>query len=280
MYRYEHQLVRRQMYGLMGGLARSVLVSTGFLFLSSTSPALAQSVEPDAVPCVRQGSQPICSFPKTIVDACAALPASSVFSQCNIFALAIGNSTIRQDEKGRSYASATFKYSERNSCSTGDNDAFSFLGKCDTFASYVQVLRELQTKKCFALVNSALLGVQREEDTFRNNPNKVVQKLEIPGVSRRITFTPSAVGPLLNQASSILVRSADPKRTFIRSGPAISALSLLELESPLTIKLENLKANPAKIRITRGIGTSSDFLDFPLGRREELALIDVLSACQ
>jgi hypothetical protein len=192
----------------------------------------------------------------------------------------MGNSTIKQDESGRSYASATFKYSERNSCSTGDNDALSFLGKCDTFAAYVQVFRDLQTNKCFAFVNSALLGVQREEDTFRNSPNKVVQKLEIPGVSRRITFTPSAGGPLLNQASSILVRSVDPQRSFIRSGPAISALSLLELESPLTIKPENLKANPAKIRLTRGIGTNSDFLDFPLGRREELALNEVLSACQ
>jgi hypothetical protein len=280
MYHSQQLLVVQPMDGLIGGLARSLLVTTGVFFLPVPLPLLAQSVQPVSVPCVRQGSQPICSFPKTIVDACAALPASSVFSQCNIFALAIGNSTTKQDESGRSYTSATFKYSERNSCSTGDNDALSFLGKCDTFAAYVQVLRELQTNKCFALVNSALLGVQREEDTFRNSPNKVVQKLEIPGVSRRITFTPSAGGPLLNQPSSILVRTSNPLRTSIRSGPAISALSLLELESPLTVKPENLKPNPAKIRLTRGIGTSSDFLDFPLGRREELALNDVLSACQ
>lgn len=268
------------MVDLLGGVVRRGLVPSGLSLLAVASASLAQQPTSDTVPCVRQGTQPICSFPKTIVEACAGLPANSVFSQCNIFALAMGNTTTKQDDKGRSYASLTFKYSERNSCSTGDNDALSFFGKCDTFAAYVQVLRDLQTNKCYALVNSALLGVQREEDTFRNNPNKVVQKLEIPGVSRRITFTPAASGPLLDQASAILVRTADPQRSYIRSGPAISALSVLELESPLTVKPENLKPNPAKIRLTRGIGTSSDFLDFPLGRREELALNEMLSACQ
>ena len=242
--------------------------------------AMAQVAGLVDVPCFRKGSEPICNFPKTIVEACLALPPTSVFSQCNVFALAIGNVTTKQDGNGRSFKSVILKYSERNNCSTGDNESFTFFGKCDTFAAYVQVLRDERTNKCYALVNSALLGIQREEDTFRNNPNKVVQKLEIPGVSRRITFTPSTGGHFLGQASAILVRTADPQRPYIRSGPAISALSVLELESALTVKPENLKPNPAKLRLTRGVGTSSDFLDFPLGRREEIALNDVLSGCQ
>jgi hypothetical protein len=55
---------------------------------------------------------------------------------------------------------------------------------------------------------------------------------------------------------------------------------VLELESALTVKPENLKPNAAKIRLTRGLGTSSDFLDFPLGSREETALNAILSSCQ
>jgi hypothetical protein len=248
--------------------------------VADQSIAMGQFVGLADVPCFRKGTQPICNFPKTIVEACAALPSTSVFAQCNIFALSIGNVATRQDDKGRSYESAIFKYSERNNCSTGNNEPLTLFGKCDTFAAYVQLLRDSQTNKCYALVNSALLGVLREEDTFRNNPNKVVQKLEIPGVSRRITFTPTTGGPFLGQPSAIRVRSADPLRPFIRSGPAISALSVLELESALTVKPENLKPNAAKIRLTRGLGTSSDFLDFPLGSREETALNAILSSCQ
>jgi hypothetical protein len=242
--------------------------------------AVAQGSGLADVPCFRKGAEPICNIPKTIVEACLTLPATSMFAQCNVFALTIGNVAIKHDDKGRSFESVIFKYSERNNCATGDNESFTFFGKCDTFAAYVQLLRDLQTNKCYSIVNSALLGIQREEDTFRNNPNKVVQKLEIPGVSRRITFTPMAGGPFLGQASSILLRSADPQRPYIRSGPAISALSVLELESALTVKPDNLKPNPAKIRLTRGIGTGSDFLDFPLGRREESALNSVLSGCR
>ena len=234
----------------------------------------------DSDDCFEQGKKPICRFPKTIVDVCERLAPTSVFAQCNIFALAIGNAITRTDDKGRSFMSVIFKYSERNNCSTGDNDALSLLGKCDTFAAYVQILRDLATSKCYALANSALLGVQRREDVPRNDPNKVIQKLEIPGVSRRITFTPSNRGLLLDQDSAVLIRTPDPKRRFLRSGPAISALSVLELESALTVKPENLKSNPAKIRLTRGIGTSSDFLDFSLGHREETALNAVLSGCQ
>jgi hypothetical protein len=262
-------------YSLIG-----VALSGLAIALAAQPSSMAQTSAPHDEVCIQQGTQPTCTFPKSIVEQCAALPSSSVFAQCNIFALTMGIATTKQDEKGRTYASATFKYSERNNCSSGDNGTLALLGKCDTFAAYVQLLRDLQTNRCYALVNSALLGVQRKDDIFRNNPSKVVQKLEIPGVSRRITFTPATRNPLLDQASAILVRSADPQRPFINSGPAISALSVLELESALTVKPENLKPNPAKIRLTRGLGTSSDFLDFPMGRREEVALNNVLSGCK
>jgi hypothetical protein len=240
--------------------------------------AAADDAEP--IPCISQGAQGICIFPQTLVDICAQLSSASVFAQCNIYALPIGSATPKQDDHGRSYLSAIFKYSERNDCHTGGNSLIPLLGKCDTFAAYAQLLRDMETNKCYALVNSALLGAQREEDTVRNNPNKVVQKLEIPGVSRRITFTPARRAPLLEQASSPLLRTPDPQRPFVRSGPAISALSLLELESTLTVNPENLKPNPAKIRITRGVGSRSDFLDIPLGSREEASLNQVLSGCQ
>lgn len=254
--------------------------TTPFAIMATPLVATAQAGNSAEVPCIDQGTRTTCSFPKTIVEACSALPEGSVFAQCNIFALALGNAATKQDDKGRSYASVILKYSERNTCSTGDNEWFSWRGKCDTFSAYVQVLRELKTNKCYALVNSALLGVQRKEDTFRNDPNKPVQKLEIPGVSRRITFTPAARSPLLESGNAVLVRSADRTRPYIRSGPAISALSLLELESSLTVKPENLKPNPAKLRLTRGFGTGSDFLDFSLDRGEEVALNTVLSGCQ
>jgi hypothetical protein len=256
------------------------LATTSFTIMANPLVATAQAGNPADVPCLAQGTRTTCSFPKTVVEACAALPEGSVFAQCNIFTLALGNTISKQDDMGRSYISFMLKYSERNNCITGDNEWFSLLGKCDTFAAYVQVLRELRSNKCYALVNSALLGVQRKEETFRNDPNKLVQKLEIPGVSRRITFTPAASGPLLESGNALLIRSADRKRPYIRSGPAISALSLLELESSLTIKPENLKPNPAKLRVTRGIGTGSDFLDFSLDKGEEVSLNTVLSGCQ
>jgi hypothetical protein len=266
-----HLAIRTSLVFLLPALAN---------WIATGDTARAQLAGVADIPCVEQGTGSTCSFPKTVVETCSRLPASSIFAQCNIFALPIGNVMTRTDDNGRTFESAIFKYSERNNCSTGDNSPLSLLGRCDTFAAYIQVLRDTETKKCYALVNSALLGVQLKDDVHRNNPNKIVQKLEVPGVSRRITFTQMRRSPFHDQPNAVLITTDDPKRSFIRSGPAISALSVLQLENTLTVKPENLKANPAKIRLTRGVGTSSDFLDFPLGRREESALNSILSNCQ
>ncbi|MFM7361173.1 MAG: hypothetical protein ACKO6F_08895 [Cyanobium sp.] len=244
------------------------------------SPPVARAEQFTCIAVENQGQgKPTCIFPKEIISRCSNLPSSSIFAQCNIYALSIGAANLRSDDNNQQYQSAIFKYSERNSCSTGDNDAISLLGKCDTFAAYAQVLRNTSTNQCFALVNSALLGVQLREDGLRNNPNKWIQKLEIPGVSRRITFTPVSSAPLLEQPSSVLIRTADSGRRYLVAGPSVSALHLLALESALTVKPENLRPNPAKIRITRGTGSASDFLDIPLGRREEAALNSILAGC-
>jgi hypothetical protein len=261
-----------------GRVGALLLVLAIFFYSSiykSTSAATFEEVS-----CISQGSRPFCAFSAAIVDQCAALPSNSIFAQCNIFGLSFGHATTKQDDTGNSYASVLFKYSERNNCLTGTNESFAPFGKCDTFAAYVQILRQLQTGKCYALVNSALLGIQREGEVSRNNPNKVVQKLEVPGAYRRIAFTPVVTDPLLVQASSVLVRSANPHRSYLRSGPSISALSLLRIESRLTTKRENLLPNAAKIRLTRGFGTNSDFLDFHLSRGEQNALYDLLLKCQ
>jgi hypothetical protein len=254
------------------------------LFLSLlivVQPKVARSES--EIECIKLSTQssekPTCGFSKTLVPLCVNLPSTSVFSQCNIYSLSIGSVGTKYDDNNRQYLSVVYKYSERNNCVTGENSTIAFFGKCDIFSAYVQFLRDLHTNKCYALVNSALLGIQLQEDSKRNNPNKVVKKLEIPGVARRITFTPANQAPLLGQSSSILLRTADEQRPYIRSGSAVSALSLLELESPLTVKQENLKSHPAKIRLTRGIGTHTDFLDIPLGRTEESALNEILSGC-
>jgi hypothetical protein len=230
-------------------------------------------------PAVQTNSKPTCSFSRDVIAECAGLPASSVFAQCNIFALNVGQLQIRTDDKNQQYQSAIFKYSERNNCFTGDNDAISLLGQCDTFAAYAQILRNTATNQCYAVVNSALLGVQLRENSFRNNPSKWIQKLEIPGVARRITFTPVANAAIMEQPSSVLIRTATTDQRYRRAGPSISGLHWLELESPLTVKPENLKPNPAKMRITRGSGSGSDFLDIPLGKREESSLNAILSEC-
>jgi hypothetical protein len=263
------------------GISRLTIIFLALTIFCHCSLCKSTSAaEPEVVHCIRLDSRPFCAFPSTIVNHCAALPSNSVFAQCNIFSLDIGKVTTKQDEIGNSYSSVLFKYSEQNNCFTGTNASFEVLGKCDTFAAYIQFLRQLNTGKCSVLVNSALIGIQRHELVFRNNPNKVVQKLEIPGVYRRITFVPATTNLLLSQPSSVLVKSNNPQRTYLRSGPAVSALSLLELDSSLTVKRENLKPNAAKIRLTRGIGTNSDFLDFPLNVNEQKALFDVLSFCQ
>jgi hypothetical protein len=223
--------------------------------------------------------KPTCFWPKEIVSRCSSLAKDSIFYQCNVYDLSIGKDQTRVDDLGNKYHSAIFKYSERNSCSTGDNDALSILGKCDTFAAYVQIFRNAETGKCYALVNAALLGTQLQEDSLRNSPRKVIQKVEIPGVARRITFTPSSDTIISSQPSAALVATSDKSRAPILSGPSLSTLSLLELENTLTIKPENLKPNPAKIRITRGIGSSSDFLDVPLGKGNEESLNRIISQC-
>ncbi len=230
-------------------------------------------------PAVQTNSKPTCTFSRDVIAECTGLPASSIFAQCNIFALNVGQLQIRTDDNNQQYQSAIFKYSERNNCFTGDNDALSLLGQCDTFAAYAQILRNTTTNKCYALVNSALLGVQLKENSLRNNPNKWIQKLEIPGVARRITFTPVSNAAIMEQSSSVLIRSATTDQRYRRAGPSISGLHWLELESPLTVKAENLKPNPAKMRITRGSGSGSDFLDIQLGRREESSLNTILAGC-
>ncbi|MFM2158470.1 MAG: hypothetical protein RLZZ124_944 [Cyanobacteriota bacterium] len=155
----------------------------------------------------------------------------------------------------------------------------SLLGKCDTFAAYAQIFRSMDSGKCYAFANAALLGTQLKENSLRNSPNKPIQKLEIPGISRRIIFTPSADTSILNQRSAALVRTQQASRRFVPTGPSVSGLYLLELENTLTTKPDNLKPNPAKIRITRGIGSNSDYLDIPLNKGNEEALNRILSAC-
>jgi len=223
--------------------------------------------------------KPTCFWPKDISAQCKSLDKNSIFAQCNVFDLSIGGDRERVDEKGNQYLSAIYKYSERNECSTGSNDGLKLLGQCDTFAAYAQIMRDLNSNKCYALVNVALLGTQLKENSLRNSPYKVIQKLEIPGVSRRIIFTPSTDTTLLSQTSSALIKTANSKRPYTRTGPAISGLYLLELENSLTTKPDNLKPNPAKIRITRGVGSNSDFLDIPLSKGNGKVINKILKAC-
>ena len=254
----------------------SLLILTPLLL---SSPVKAEEQLECLAPQYQVFDKPTCFWPKEISSQCKSLGKDSVFAQCNVFDLAIGGDRERVDDQGNRYLSSIFKYAERNECSTGSNDGLSILGQCDTFAAYAQILRDLKSSKCYALVNVALLGTQLQEDSLRNSPYKTVQKLEIPGVSRRIIFTPSADSAILSQSSSSLIRTSNQSRLYTATGPAISGLYFLELESALTTKSDNLKPNPAKIRITRGVGTNSDFLDIPLGKGNEEALNRILSGC-
>jgi len=222
--------------------------------------------------------KPVCNWTKELSQICSSQLKGSIFGLCNVFSLDIGASLELNDEINNSYDAAIFKYSERNECSTGGNDSFSILGKCDTFASYAQIMRNKSTNKCYAFVNSALLGTQLQEYGIRNEIGKYVTKLEIPGISRRIIFTPSVNTDIMNQSGAALIRTKSTPNAE-KSGQAVSSLYLLELESPLTVKPANLKPNPAKIRISRGLGAAKDYLDIPLGRREEEALNKILSEC-
>lgn len=230
-------------------------------------------------PAYQTFDKPTCFWPKDISPQCSSLSKDSLFYQCNVFDLSLGRDRERSDDLGRKYLSAIFKYSERNTCSTGDNDAVSLLGKCDTFAAYAQIFRSMDSGKCYAFVNAALLGTQLKENSLRNSPNKPIQKLEIPGVARRIIFTPSSDSAILSQSSSILVKTPQSSRRFVGTGPSVSGLYFLELENTLTTKPDNLRPNPAKIRITRGIGSNSDFLDIPLNKGNEEALNRILISC-
>jgi hypothetical protein len=247
--------------------------------LLASQPAKAEEQLECIAPQYQIFDKPTCFWPKNISVKCQNLEKDSILAQCNVFDLAIGSDRERVDDQGNRYLSAIFKYAERNECSTGSNDGLSIRGKCDAFAAYAQIFRNLNGNKCYALINVALLGTQLREDSLRNSPHKIIQKLEIPGISRRIIFTPSTDPAILAQNNSSLIKSANNSRPHTKTGPAISGLYLLELESGLTTKPDNLKPNPAKIRITRGVGSNSDFLDIPLGKGSEQALNRILQSC-
>ena len=220
-------------------------------------------------------SKEFCTYSKEIAEKCLSTENNSIYSQCNVFRLGLGKARPRYDDNKQEYLSAIFKYTETNNC--GNNDANAW--KCDSFASYVQILRNVSTNKCYAFVNSALLGIKPTQQNERNDPNKPIKMIAIPGISRRILFTPSKGLSFIQQSNAILLRTSETSRQYLDGGAAISALSLLELESPLTIKADNLKANPGKIRVVRGDGSDSDYLDLTLSSNDEDSLLRILAEC-
>lgn len=220
-----------------------------------------------------------CKFSKEILAECESINSNSIYAQCNIFDLKINSLETRVDDNNLDYTSVLFKYSESNSCLDGGND-FTFLSKCDTFASYLQFIRNNKTNQCHAFVNSALLGVQPIAQSKRNSPNRKISKVEIPGYEGRIIFIPSDGSSFEGQANFKFLKTSDSSKSFIRPGQAISGLSVMKLVSPETMTTPaNLKPNPAKIRVTRGKGGRGDYLDFSLGRSQEDALNAVLASC-
>ena len=220
-----------------------------------------------------------CKFSKEIFAECESINPNSIYAQCNIFNLKINSLETRVDDNNLDYTSVLFKYSESNSCLDGSND-FTFLSKCDTFASYLQFIRNNKTNHCHAFVNSALLGVQPIAQSKRNSPNRKISKVEIPGYEGRIIFIPSDGSSFEGQVNFKFLKTSDSSKTFIRPGQAISALSVMKLVSPETMTTPaNLKPNPAKIRVTRGKGGRGDYLDYSLGRSQEDALNAVLASC-
>ena len=220
-----------------------------------------------------------CKFSKEISAECETINPNSIYAQCNIFNLKINSLETRVDDNNLDYTSVLFKYSESNSCLDGSND-FTFLSKCDTFASYLQFIRNNKTNHCHAFVNSALLGVQPIAQSKRNSPNRKISKVEIPGYEGRIIFIPSDGSSFEGQINFKFLKTSDSSKTFIRPGQAISALSVMKLVSPETMTTPaNLKPNPAKIRVTRGKGGRGDYLDYSLGRSQEDALNAVLASC-
>jgi len=219
-----------------------------------------------------------CRFSKEIEEKCKAISSDSIFSQCNVFDLKINSFQTRKDDTGSEYSTVLFKYSEGNDCSGGGD--LMFLSRCDTFASYVQFLRSNDSGKCYAFVNSALLGRQLIDQSKRNSPGRIVQKVEVPGITSRVIFVRSNGLPFASQPSSSFLKTLGGKTSARQPGPAVSPIHVLELEDILTIKPDNLKPNPAKIRISRGLGAKGDFFDISLGKKEEASLNKVLSECK
>ena len=171
----------------------SVLFTTVFSLVTTQLVTVQPSRAADDnfdVPCIpfqeiqyKNGTKYIveesCKFSKEIIAECESINQNSIYAQCNIFDLKINSLETRVDDYNVDYTSVLFKYSESNSCLDGSND-FTFLSKCDTFASYLQFIRNNKTNQCHAFVNSALLGVQPIAQSKRNSPNRKVSKVEIP----------------------------------------------------------------------------------------------------
>jgi hypothetical protein len=221
-------------------------------------------------------SKEYCNYTKEVSGDCLSVAADSIYSQCNIFKLNLGRIQSLYDDNRGEFTSLILKYKETNSCGNNDSNAW----KCDTFAAYVQFIRSESSNKCYAFVNSALLGIKPIEQSERNDPNKAIKLVAIPGVSRRILFTPSKGVDFIQQSNAILLRTSDIGHRYIISGPAISSINVLELESSLTTKSDNLKTNTAKVRVVRGDGSNSDFLDLSLSPKDEASLMQILSACK
>ena len=220
-----------------------------------------------------------CRFSKDIVESCKSINKDSIFYQCNVFDQKINSSQVRKDDNGIEYTTVLFKYSEGTQCDGGGSD-FMFLSRCDTFASYVQFIRNNETDKCHAFVSSALLGRQKIDQGRRNTPAKIVKRVRIPGIQSAIVFKRSNGTEFISQANSKFLLTKNSSTKAIQPGPAVGPLHVMELTSSLLTKESNLKPNPAKIRIDRGKGGAGDSFDIALGRREEEALNKVLSKCK
>jgi len=272
-----------------GSLASLLLLAgVGTLLLSWPSgKATAQSLATDGnVECtvytptnLGSGSKPnqaLCRFSKDLSGQCTSLPRNSIFSLCNVYDLSIGAAETYVDENGRSYQGITLKTAERNSC-LADESSFWAWVQCDTFAVYTRILRREEDQACLALVASALLGTQEASAVTRSSINLPVESLQIPGISRRIIFTPASDARLQGQSAMAMVRTARSGRQISRAGSAVSPLYLLGLESTLTTASDNLKPNPARLRVVR---SSVDYSDFSLGKNQEIALNKILSGCR
>jgi hypothetical protein len=258
--------------------------------LSRSLPAFAQSLPAstdDQVQCRTyvpldlisgdKPSEPVCSFGKEISQRCSIQQKNSIFSLCNVYDLRIGALETLVDDKDARYQALTLKASEQNNCFTQTNSLWGSLFQCDTFAVYARILRRETDQRCLALVASALLGTQLAGEVTRSNINLPVSSLQIPGVSRRILFSPSGDTWILEQDGARMISSNDGNRSVQRSGVSISPLYLLELESTLTIAADNLKPSPAKLRVIR---SATDYSNFSLGRAQEQVLNSILSGCR